>query len=95
MSWLIRVFKKDARRFRSNDKVRFFTDKRKGTGKNIVITPNFQKGHVVDFQSDSRKYLVNDGTNVHEVHPRNLMPDGFSRTVIKDVSNGDMNAPLQ
>ena len=78
-NWLITVLRKDARRYRSNDRVRFFTEERKGRGKGIVLTPNFQKGHVVEYNPDSRRYVVTDGNQNFDVHPRNIVPDSFAR----------------
>jgi len=77
MNWFIETLIKEARgrRFRATDRVRYFTEKRKGKG-NIVLTPSFSRGEVVDFNSETRQYSVkNDNNEVIEVHPRNLIPD--------------------
>lgn len=83
MNWLVSHLMKESRnrRFRPNDKVRYFTDSRKGTGKGIVLTPTFNKGVVQDYSSESRRYQIrNSNDEIVDVHPRNLIPDGiFSR----------------
>ena len=82
MNWLIERLIKEARRrrFDVDDTVRFYMNPRKGKGRNIVLTPEFGKGKVVDFDSESRKYRVktdHDG-QVIEVHPRNIVPESIS-----------------
>jgi len=87
MNWLIGQLLKEARgrRFRPKDRVRYFTDSRKGKGKGVVLTPSFSRGEVVDFNPDSRQYSVkNDRDEVIDVHPRNLIPDFVGRSVAQD-----------
>lgn len=82
MNWLIGQLLKEARgrRFQPRDRVRFFTDTRKGKGKGVVLTPTFARGEVVDFNTESRQYSVkNDNNEVIDVHPRNLIPDFVGR----------------
>ena len=83
MNWLVTQLIKEARgrRFNIDDKVRYFTDKLKGKGKGVVLTPSFTKGTVVDFDNDARRYKVrNDRDEIINVHPRNIIPDSFVRT---------------
>lgn len=83
MNWLVTQLIKEARgrRFNANDKVRYFTDKLKGKGKGVVLTPSFTKGIVVDFDNEARRYRVrNDRDEIIDVHPRNIIPDSFVRT---------------
>lgn len=88
-NWFIKCLQKEARRrYRSNDKVRFFTEQRKGRGKGIVFTPNFQKGQIIDYQPDARRYIINDGNTDHSIHPRNIVPDNFGRTSTETTNNG-------
>lgn len=85
MNWLITHLMKEARgrRFRSEDRVRYFTDSRKGKGKGIVLTPSFNRGTVVDFDNEGRRYKVrSESGEVIDVHPRNIMPDSFSRSLV-------------
>lgn len=82
MNWFITQLIKEARgrRFNVDDKVRYFTDKLKGKGKGVVLTPSFSKGTVVDFDNDARRYKVrNTKDEIIDVHPRNLIPDSFTR----------------
>lgn len=82
MNWLIGHLLKEARgrRFESDDRVRYFTEKRKGKGKGVVLSPSFNKGTVVDFDRDSRRYKVkNDRDEILDIHPRNIVPDSVSR----------------
>jgi len=72
MNWLQKISR---RRFKPNDSVRFFTSPRKGKGKNIVLTPSFQKGKVVDFDAETRRYKVDTDGNIYDVHPRNIVHD--------------------
>lgn len=90
MNWLVTHLMKEARerRFRAEDRVRYFTDTRKGKGRGIVLTPSFNKGTVVDFDSEGRRYKVrNEEGDVIDVHPRNIIPDSFVRSPI--------NTPMQ
>lgn len=83
MNWLITHLIKEARgrRFRSQDQIRYFTDSRKGKGKGIVLTPSFNKGTVVDFDNEQRRYKVrNESGEIIDVHPRNLIPDSLMRS---------------
>jgi len=78
MNWLINILEKEARkrRFTDGDRIRYWTEGRKGKGKGIVLTPNFAKGTVRGFNSETRKYIVEDESNESsEMHPRNLMPE--------------------
>ncbi|KKL09141.1 hypothetical protein LCGC14_2568850 [marine sediment metagenome] len=80
MNWLVTQLIKEARdrRFNINDKVRYFTDKLKGKGKGVVLTPSFTKGTVVDFDNEARRYRVkNDRDEMIDVHPRNIIPDSI------------------
>ena len=82
MNWLVTQLIKEARgrRFNIDDKVRYFTDKLKGKGKGVVLTPSFTKGTVVNYNNEARRYQVrNNNDEVIEVHPRNLIPDSFVR----------------
>jgi hypothetical protein len=82
MNWFIEHLIKEARgrRFDTDDRVRYFTDKRKGKG-SVVLTPSFSKGTVVNYDRDSRRYKVkNDKDEMIDVHPRNIVPDSFSRS---------------
>jgi len=83
MNWLFKILLKEAqgRRFRTDDRVRYFTDSQKGKGKGVVLTPKFNRGTVLDFDSERRRYRVkNDRTNEEfDVHPRNLIPDSLKR----------------
>ncbi len=105
MNWFIETLIKEARgrQFRSKDRVRYFTEKRKGKG-NVVLTPSFSRGEVVDFNSDTRQYSVrNNNDELVDVHPRNLIPDmsPYRVPVNNDISVptavepaiGDMVAP--
>jgi hypothetical protein len=83
MNWLVEHLMKEARgrRFRPNDRVRYFTENRKGKGKGVVLTPSFARGEVLDFNPESRQYSVrNENNEVLDIHPRNLVPDSVSRT---------------
>ena len=76
-NWLIQLIVKEAgRRFKPNQKVRYFTGYRKGTGKKMVMTPPFEKGEVLDYDSNQKRYKIrnSDGKEVY-VHPRNLAHD--------------------
>ena len=83
MNWLVNLLEEEAgrRRFAPDDRVRVFTENRKGTGKGVVLTPSFTKGRVIDYDPDSRSYRVWSDREEREiqVHPRNLVPDGISR----------------
>ena len=84
MNWLIDQLYKEARnrRFNADDRVRYFTERRKGKGKGVVLTPSFSKGTVVDFNKDDRQYNVRNAQDeVIQVHPRNLIPDSISPSV--------------
>ncbi len=83
MNWLVIQLLKEARgrRFNVDDKVRYFTDQRKGKGRGVVLTPAFTKGTVVDFDNEARRYKVrNSADEVIDVHPRNIIPDSLVRT---------------
>jgi len=78
MNWLIDGLLKEARgrRFNVDDRVRYFTENRKGKGQGIVLTPSFSKGTVVDYDAESRRYKVrNNAEEIIDVHPRNIMTD--------------------
>jgi hypothetical protein len=84
MNWLIQTLIKEARgrRFNQNDKVRYFTENRKGKGKGVVLTPSFSRGTVLDFDAEAKRYKVqNDSQEVIDVHPRNLIPDISTKTI--------------
>lgn len=79
MSWLTTLMIKESRRrrFRANDKVRYFTEGRKGHNQ-VVLTPKFEKGVVQDFDQQTRRYLVlDDSGQVQQVHPQNIILDGL------------------
>jgi hypothetical protein len=85
MNWLITHLIKEARgrRFRAQDRVRYFTDTRKGKGRGIVLTPSFNKGTVVDFDGEQRRYKVrNEAGEILDIHPRNIIPDSFVRSPV-------------
>lgn len=89
MNWLVTQLIKEARgrRFNVDDKVRYFTDKLKGKGKGVVLTPSFTKGTVVDFDNEARRYRVrNDQNEIIDVHPRNIIPDSFVRTPVSTTT---------
>ena len=92
MNWFIQILQKEARgrRFRANDRVRYFTEGRKGKG-DIVITPRFMKGTVTEYDSEGRRYKVrgSDGLDV-DVHPRNMVPESISR---QEVSPAEVVTP--
>ena len=73
MNWLVKI----SRRFRSNDGVRYFTNGLRGKGKGIVLTPNFAKGTVIEYDPIAKKYRVKDiqTDELVDVHPRNLVHD--------------------
>ena len=76
MNWLFNILQKEAqrRRFKPDDSVRFFTSGRKGKGRGIVLTPNFQRGKVRDFDPQKRHYRVSTEENKEiMVHPRNMV----------------------
>lgn len=88
MNWLVTQLIKEARgrRFNPDDRVRYFTDKLKGKGKGVVLTPSFAKGIVVDYDNEARRYRVkNDKDEVIDVHPRNIIPDSFTRTPVSNT----------
>ena len=95
---------KEARRFRSEDEVRYFTTPSKGRGQGIVMTPSFRPGKVVDYDNVLRRYKIRDSQNEDEVlvHPRNLMPSSVSRNPSPsaqevpntEISEVSMNAPV-
>jgi hypothetical protein len=79
MSWLRDVFTKDARqrRFRAKDKVRYFTDGRRGHNK-VVLSPRFERGVVLDWDPNGHRYNVQNETgDVIQVHPQNIVHDHF------------------
>lgn len=86
MNWLVNGLLKEARRFRENDSVRYFVHPRKGTGRGIILTPSFQKGRIVDYDSALRRYRVRNETSNEEilVHPRNLVPNSVSPNIQKE-----------
>ncbi len=89
MNWWVRYLAKEAtrRRFRSDDRVRYFTDSRKGKGKGIVLTPSFSKGTVMDYDSDQKHYRIRDHKSEEEflVHPRNIIPDSIRQVPISST----------
>ena len=76
MNWFIHILQKEARnrRFKQNDRVRYFTDHRKGKG--LVLTPPMSRGLVKEWDSENKRYRVqhDDGTEI-DVHPRNIIVD--------------------
>ena len=98
MNWLLSHLIKEAkgRKFSPNDKVRYFTENRKGKGKGVILTPSFSKGTVVDFDSSNRRYKVkNNNEEIIDVHPRNLIPDSISYrpTPIPEVVVPEVSMP--
>lgn len=88
MNWLVIQLIKEARgrRFNADDKVRYFTDKLKGKGKGVILTPSFAKGTVVEFNNEARRYKVrNEKDEIVDVHPRNIIPDSFIRSPISTI----------
>jgi len=88
MNWLVTQLIKEARdrRFTANDRVRYFTERRKGKGKGVILTPSFTKGTVVDYNNEDRRYQVkNDKDEIIDVHPRNIIPDSFVRSPVNSV----------
>lgn len=88
MNWFVTQLTKEARdrRFTANDRVRYFTEQRKGKGKGVILTPSFTKGTVVDYNNKERRYKVkNDKDEIIDVHPRNLIPDSFVRSPVNSV----------
>lgn len=82
MNWLVEVLQKEGRRYRTNDRVRYFVNSTKGKGKGLVHTPPMARGHVQDWDSVNRRYKVmhDDGSRA-DVHPRNIVPETVSRSV--------------
>ena len=80
-NWLVQLVHKEARRFKPNDKVRYFVNPQKGKGRGIVLTPSFRPATVLDYDSEQRRYKIRDNEEGSEVytHPRNLMPEVVSR----------------
>lgn len=73
MNWLTKLAR---RRYKPKDRVRFFVSGRKGTGKGIVLTPDFQTGTVVNFDPISRHYDIQDDEGKpFKVNPRNIARD--------------------
>ena len=97
MNWLVSHLMKEARgrRFNPQDKVRYFTEGRKGKGRGIVLTPTFSKGTVVDFDPEKRHYRIkNNNDEIVDIHPRNLVPDGFSQvTPVVDMPSPEGVVP--
>lgn len=82
-SWFSKLAR---RRYRVNDKVRYFTRGLQGKGKNIVLTPKFERGIVTDFDSDTKRYHVQNPDGVEsEVHPRNIVPDPAPTPIPRDA----------
>ncbi len=82
MNWLITVLQKEARgrRYRAEDRVRFFSDAPKGKGKGVIFSPKFTRGRVVDFDGDTRRYrVVTDDNQEMDIHPRNIIPEGIGQ----------------
>lgn len=95
MAWFGEVNKEARRRFKENDRVRYFTKNRKGTGKGIVLTPSFSKGTVVDFDGEKRRYKVKEDSGLEtEVHPRNLVPDRPNKSIMNQPSIEPIVAPV-
>ena len=89
MNWLISHLTKEARgrRYQEKDRVRYFTENRKGKGRGVVLTPSFSKGTIESFDSDSRRYKVrNDQDEIMDIHPRNLIPDYVGRSPVDSTN---------
>lgn len=84
MNWFVQILYKEARgrRFRQNDRIRYFTDHRKGKGQGLVITPPMSRGVVKDWNAENRRYRVlhDDGSEI-DVHPRNIIVDPIGSPV--------------
>lgn len=97
MNWYITRLLKEAkgRKFRADDRVRYFTDNLKGKGRGIVLTPSFRRGKVVDFDTEARRYRVDNGEGIVNVHPRNLIPDNLSPPrIAPEVSSTPVVEPV-
>lgn len=82
MNWFVQILQKEARnrRFNPEDRVRYFTGLRKGKGKGLVMTPPMSYGRVKHWDDVNRRYRIVDDAGLEtDVHPRNLIPDSFSR----------------
>ena len=97
MNWLIKTILKEARRFKSNDEVRYFTSPLKGRGHGIVHTPVFRKGIVRDFDQQNRRYRVVDNEDNSEIfiHPRNLVPNTPVPTPIRTTIEPDTTPTVE
>ncbi len=96
-NWFIDHLYKDARgrRFSRDDRVRYFTEKRKGKGKNVVLTPAFSRGTVVDFDNNQRVYKVrNNDDEIVDIHPRNLIPEIVGQSPIISEPQPEMIEPV-
>ncbi len=80
MNWYISRLIKESRgrRFNVDDRIRYFTEGLKGKGKGIVVTPSFRRGKVVDYDPETKRYRVDNGEDVIDIHPRNLVPESLS-----------------
>ena len=82
MNWMYNILLKEARgrRYKANDRVRYFIDNLKGKGRGVVLTPNFTRGTIVDYDPESRRYRVRGSDDQENlVHPRNIVPDIVGR----------------
>ena len=80
MNWLINNLQKEARRFESGHTARYYTRPARGTGQGVVHQPSFRRGKVMNYDSESRRYVLIDDSSGEEVkvHPRNMVPDSVS-----------------
>ncbi len=80
MNWLINIMQKEARRFESGHTARYYTSPLRGKGLGVVHQPSFRRGKVLNYDSESRRYVLIDDKSGEEVrvHPRNMVPDSVS-----------------
>lgn len=99
MEWLINILTKEARkrRFSPEDTVRYFTEGRKGKGRGIILTPNFNKGTVVDYNRETKNYRIRDNKTNEEtdVHPRNIMPETLRSNMPSTPPSPSPEIPIQ
>ncbi|KKM61850.1 hypothetical protein LCGC14_1527650 [marine sediment metagenome] len=80
MNWLISNLQKEARRFESGHSARYYTRPSRGKGNGVVHQPSFRKGKVLNYDPESRRYVLVDEKSGEEVrvHPRNMVPDSIA-----------------
>ena len=75
MSSWVKNLLKEARRYRPGDSVRVFTTPRKGKGKNLIVTPNFERGKILGWDPETRMYDIETSRGKIKVRPRNISHD--------------------